>query len=201
MYPRILYPLLAYRSFLAPILHLCAVVVPGWLIARLSLRRAPEHRVSLARELLLLTFVVYLTLLAAVTLTPNHSARYDTDASVGLDLRPSLTSLTCSTPSVPRGSAARSFCMRNARGNVALFFPLGLLIPFIWPPLRLARALGIVISVSAGIELAQYLTHVWVHRTADVNDVILNSVGAAVGLVLAYLLRAMRRQRAVASPS
>lgn len=199
MYPRILYPLLPYRSFLAPILTLWAVIVPCWLVLRLYLRRSPAHRVSLGRELLLLVFVAYVGVLGAATLSPSHSARYDADTSVGLDLQPSLRSLTCSTPNLARASTARGFCIRNAGGNVALFFPLGFLIPFVWPRLGFWRALEISISVSVGIELVQYFSHSWMHRSADVNDVILNTVGATIGLVLAYALRAMRGERVVAS--
>jgi glycopeptide antibiotics resistance protein len=33
----------------------------------------------------------------------------------------------------------------------------------------------------------------WIHRTVDVNDVILNSLGASLGLVVVFLLRSLRK--------
>ncbi len=73
MIPRFLYPFLAYRSLLFPFLALSAITVPCWLIFRLYRRRTSAHRPSFSREFLLLTFVVYLSGLAAVTLIPNNA--------------------------------------------------------------------------------------------------------------------------------
>jgi glycopeptide antibiotics resistance protein len=50
----------------------------------------------------------------------------------------------------------------------------------------------IAIAVSCSIELVQYLSRAWGHRTADVNDVILNVLGASLGLALVFLLRLRR---------
>jgi Glycopeptide antibiotics resistance protein len=195
MYPRFLYPLLPYRSFVAPTLLVCVIVAPCWLGVRILRLRSLGRKVSLRREALLLAFVVYLAALAAVTLTPNHSSRYDADPTMGIDLRPSLASVACIGPNMPRGSTAHSFCVRNARGNFLLFFPLGILIPVVWRRFRFGRALGIAVGVSCSIELAQYVSHAWVHRTADINDVILNSAGAGLGLLLVLLLRMRPRAR------
>jgi glycopeptide antibiotics resistance protein len=44
--------------------------------------------------------------------------------------------------------------------------------------------------VSCSIELVQYLSRAWgSKRLADVNDVVLNVVGASLGLALVSLLR------------
>jgi glycopeptide antibiotics resistance protein len=50
----------------------------------------------------------------------------------------------------------------------------------------------IAIAVSSSIELVQYLSRAWSNRTADVNDGILNSLGAGLGLGLVFLLRLRR---------
>ena len=145
---------------------------------------------SIQREILLLAAVVYLSGLAVATLSPNRSSRYRAENTVGLELRPSLSSLTCSSATLPRGSTAQSFCVRNARGNLLLFVPLGVLLPLVWRRLRFWSGLRIAIALSVGIELLQYLSRTWgVNRTADVNDVVLNSVGACLGLLLVSLLR------------
>jgi glycopeptide antibiotics resistance protein len=195
MFRHLLYPLLPYRSIVYPFLVLSAITVPLWLIFRLRRGRTVEHRASFARELLLLTFVVYLSGLAAATLEPNRHSRAPVAATDGLELRPDLTSLTCSSASLPRGSTARAFCVRNARGNFALFIPLGILLPLVWRRLRFWRGLGIAIALSVGIELAQYLTRPWSNRLADVNDVILNVFGACAGLVIVSLLRVRQGAR------
>lgn len=190
MLREIFYAFLPYRSFLAPILVLSAIVVPCWLVFRLYRHRSPRHRLSLRREILLLTFVVYLAGLAAATLTPNRSSRLLAAGTGGIELRPKLASLTCASPTLPEGSTAQAFCVHNARGNVMLFFPLGILLPLVWGRLRFWKGLQIAIALSCGIELLQFVSSAWgSYRAADVNDVILNTFGAGLGLAIVSLLR------------
>jgi len=199
MFRHLLYPFLPYRSFFFPFLVLSAIAVPCWLIFRLYRLRTPGHRLSFRREILLLTFVVYLCGLATATLIPNHNSRLAAEAAVRIDLHPNLASLTCSSATLPRGSTARAFCVHNARGNVMLFFPLGILIPLVWRRLRFWRGIQIAIAVSCSIELLQYLSRAWSNRSADVNDVVLNVLGACLGLVLVYLLRLRQGTRSAAA--
>jgi glycopeptide antibiotics resistance protein len=75
-------------------------------------------------------------------------------------------------------------------GNILLFVPLGLLVGalssekkrFIWVFLSLVVA-------SALVEVVQYA--VVAGRTASTTDVILNSLGAAVGLTIAGIVAAI----------
>jgi glycopeptide antibiotics resistance protein len=73
-------------------------------------------------------------------------------------------------------------------GNVALFLPLGLLLPLVWEPMfsRLAPTLIVGFGASAAIELAQ-LTVVD-GRVGASDDVILNVSGVFVGWLLWRLL-------------
>jgi glycopeptide antibiotics resistance protein len=200
MVPRILYPFLPYRSLLVPFLVLSAITVPCWAIVRLVRLRIRGKRVSLPRELLLLAFVVYLSGLAAATLTPNRPSRLVAETTAGVELRPNLGSLTCSSAALPRGSRAQAFCVHNARGNVILFFPLGILIPLVWRRLRFWRGMQIALALSLSIELIQYVSRAWgSYRSADVNDVILNVVGAGLGLAVVFLLRSRPGARPVVS--
>jgi len=189
MLPRFMYPFLPYRSFFFPFLVLSVIAVPCWLVFRLYRLRTRARPLSFHREILLLIVVLYLSGLAAATLTPSHPSRLLAEASVGIELQPNLASLTCSSAILPSGSTARAFCVRNARGNAILFFPLGILIPLVWRRLRFWRGIQIAIALSCSIELVQYLSRAWGHRTADVNDVVLNGLGACLGLVLVSLLQ------------
>ena len=196
MFRHLLYPFLPYRSLAFPFLVLSAIAIPCWLVFRLYRLRTPGNGLSFHREILLLTFVVYLSGLAAATLLPNHNSRSAAQSAMGIDLRPNLTSLTCSSAILPRNSTARGFCVHNARGNVMLFFPLGILIPLVWRRLTFWNGIQIAIALSISIELVQYFSRAWgSNRSADVNDVILNGVGAFLGLALVFLLRLRRGTR------
>ena len=186
----LIYPFLVYRSVLYPTLILSLIVVPCWLVFRLYRVRASGHHPSFGREVLLLTFIVYLCGLAAATLNPNDRPRMRTPAMPAVELRPNLATLACSSPTLQSGSNARFFCMYNAKGNVLLFFPLGILIPLIWRRLRFWNVILIAIAVSLSIEVLQYVSRAWgSYRLADINDVILNTFGACLGLAVVSVLR------------
>jgi glycopeptide antibiotics resistance protein len=200
MFRHLLYPFLPYRSFAYPFLVLSAIAIPCWLVFRLYRLRTPGHRLSFHREILLLIFVVYLSGLATATLIPNHNSRSAAEAAVGIELHPNLASLTCSSAILPTGSTAQAFCVHNARGNVMLFFPLGILIPLVWRRLTFWNGIQIAIALSVSIELVQYLSRAWSNRSADVNDVVLNVLGACLGLAIVFLLRLRRGTRQVVPP-
>lgn len=186
-------PLLRYRGALhqlgVPFLILCALALPCWLVVRVYRHRALGKRVSFRREVLLLTGVVYLLGVAAVTLTPNRSSRVRAAGAGGIELHPRLASLTCSQATLSSGSN-RGFCLDNAVGNVVLFIPLGILLPLVWRRLRFSGAVSIAIALSSSVEILQYVSSAWgSYRAADVNDVILNVFGACLGLALVSLLR------------
>lgn len=72
-------------------------------------------------------------------------------------------------------------------GNVGLLLPLGLIGPLVMPSLRRApRVAFVALALSIAIELAQLLgTSVrFINRSVDVDDVILNVVGALLGWLL-----------------
>ena len=175
-----------YRQVGVPFFILSVIALPCWLVFRLYRLRTLGHPLSARREILLLTGVVYLLCLVTLTLTANRGSRLRAESTAGIELQPNLASLTCSSASLPRAPNARMFCLQNAAGNVLLFFPLGIFLPLVWKHLRFWRGIQIAIALSISIELVQYLSS---SRSADVNDVILNGLGASLGLVLVYLLR------------
>ena len=175
-----------YQQVGFPFLVLSAIALPCWLVFRLYRIRTPGHILSARREILLVTAVFYLLGLVTLTLTPNAGSRSRSEGRAEIELRPNPASLTCSSASLPAAPNARTFCVQNAAGNVLLFFPLGIFLPLVWRRLRFWRGIQIAIALSIGIELVQYLSG---HRSADINDVILNTLGAGLGLVLVYLIR------------
>ena len=184
------YQFLPYRSYAFPILVLSAIVLPCWLAFRLYRFRTTGRRVSFRREFLLLILVFYLVGLAVATLTPNRSDRLIAEGRGGIELRPNLALLTCSPAFMPHGASVGRFCEYNRRANLALFFPLGILIPLVGTSVRFKRGILIAIGLSFSIELVQYLSSAWgSYRAVDVNDFILNVFGAALGLALVSLLR------------
>jgi glycopeptide antibiotics resistance protein len=185
-----------YRQVGFPFFILSAIALPCWLIFRLYIRRALGKPLSARREMLLLTVVVYFLCVATLTLTPNRGSRARDAPARGIELQPNLASLTCSSAILPTAPNARMFCVQNAAGNVLLFFPLGILLPLVLTRLRFWRGMQIAIALSIGIELVQYFSSAWrSYRSADINDVILNVLGACLGMVIVHLLRLRKTAR------
>ena len=82
--------------------------------------------------------------------------------------------------------------LRIAVLNLFVLFPAGLYLPFLFVRLRSWPALAaLAVAGGASIELGQLATSLVVGhlaRSIDVDDVILNTAGLAVGLVLARRL-------------
>lgn len=79
--------------------------------------------------------------------------------------------------------SARPHLMRlavvNLFGNVLMFLPLGFFLPAIWQRLRrLWKVLLLTAAIVTAVELTQMLTLV---GSCDIDDLILNLLGAALG--------------------
>ena len=190
MLREIYYQFLAYRSLIRPFLVVSAILVPCWLLFRWFRSRGGGRSVSMGRETLLLVFVVYLGCLAAATLEPNYNPRLRIEDTTGIEFRPDLLTLTCSPALAPAGSSVPAFCGYNAKGNLLLFLPLGLLVPLIWKRLSMWKGILIAIGLSVAIEILQLFSRSWgSYRATDINDVLLNVFGAFIGLAIVFLLR------------
>jgi glycopeptide antibiotics resistance protein len=74
--------------------------------------------------------------------------------------------------------------------NVIMFVPFGVLVPVLWPRLDAAsRLAGRALAVSTVIELTQLVLGVTLgsRRTVDVNDLIANTAGGLLGLLILRL--------------
>jgi glycopeptide antibiotics resistance protein len=132
--------------------------------------------------------VLYAAALAVVTLAP---IRWRSDLGRYRDnWRPQLVPIWNLVVNLRDGDRVLA-TLAGAAGNVALFLPLGFLLPLLAPRLdRLWRTAGAGFALSVAIELSQ-VAFPGVRR-ADVNDVLLNTLGAALGF-LAYRLAARAR--------
>lgn len=133
-------------------------------------------KVPLFRNLLIAAFFVYLVLVCGVTLFPipyQEGAGFDVPynfvpfASIGGALKDGV------------GQA-----IRNIGGNLLLLLPLGMLLPLLSRKLPFWKCLLLLIAASIGIELAQHLIGLAIgyrYRSVDVDDVLLNLLGGALG--------------------
>jgi glycopeptide antibiotics resistance protein len=75
-----------------------------------------------------------------------------------------------------------TFVIQNILGNVFLFIPLGILLPILIPSVASFSRISIAgIALSAMYEVIQLIK---VYGIFDVDDIILNSIGAVIGFII-----------------
>lgn len=140
---------------------------------------AATARVALVGYLLFIGFTVWLpaNVSAKVTGLVGVMARWVSDAGIA-----------------PYYQSAVVF---EFLANVALFVPVGFLLPLAWSRLRLWQVVLIGALMSGLIESVQGLMP---SRYPTISDVIANSLGTLVGGVIAVLLILMLPSRSARSP-
>ena len=77
--------------------------------------------------------------------------------------------------------------VKNLVGNVALFIPLGFFPPLLWDRYRrLWKTAALAAITMVIVEFTQVLT---LRGQCDIDDVILNTLGAAIGYGIFYILQ------------
>ena len=88
---------------------------------------------------------------------------------------------------------SRGDIVKNVLGNVLMFVPLGIVWPVCFERLRTpVKAIATGASISLLIELLQLPFY---GRVSDVDDLLLNSLGFAIGYGIYLLWRAVARRR------
>ena len=127
-------------------------------------------------------FIGYLMLLIYLTLFSKYFGRLFSHR--GINLVPFLTINRC------LNSQNLSITLTNIAGNIAAFVPLGLLFPSIIKRLnKFLIVISITTFTSLAIEIMQYVLEVGI---SDIDDLILNVLGGAVGFVIFKLIKAIK---------
>jgi glycopeptide antibiotics resistance protein len=140
------------------------------------------------RKILVAIFVVYLGVVAALTVVPAHLTplRIRSTDPNHINLIPLDYSFRCFRQDRGMHPHLTAFCLRNTLGNVALFMPLGILLPLIDTRFRtFKRMLLIGLALSLAIETVQFgLRFIGNPRAVDIDDVLLNTLGACLGFLI-----------------
>ena len=75
--------------------------------------------------------------------------------------------------------------IKNSLLNIALFVPLGLLLPLLWKRYRDVRY---TLAFSFGLSLVIELSQLFTYRATDVDDLITNTLGGILGWCTARML-------------
>jgi len=174
------------QTFFIHTLPVTAVVFLCVFICRLIyLKKSKKpHNTAKIREAAFLLFMAYMSAVAAATVVSTNFVQGLT-GSFGflenLNLVPFKQFYEVYSSS---GEFGISFFVANILGNIGLFVPIGFFIPLLWN-VKARKAVLYGCFVSCCIEVLQLP----LVRVTDIDDVILNTAGAALGCFMYFVLR------------
>ncbi len=150
---------------------LAALVMGAVVVVTVAMLATPrERRGSVGRLLLRLTLVGYVAALLVVTLSGGSAGGVNVVPLAGI--RAQL------------GNVNRELGIANIVGNVLMFVPVPVLARATWVP-----SWPLAFAAGAGLSLAIEATQLFAGRSADIDDVLLNSAGALLGAAAGWAVR------------
>ena len=166
---------------------ICLCVLPVWGIVRKPWKRPWR------RECMLGLFVAYIAALLVMALEGAWTAPADM-LTAALDRIASQEGIYL-TPLSTIGKQIRDLpsdeSLTQLLGNTVLFAPWGFFLPMLWKKFRrLLPVAGMCLGLTCFIEFTQ----LFIGRTVDVDDLILNFLGSMGGAGLWWIIRRLRKE-------
>ena len=138
------------------------------LISREILQRA--LRWSKKRKILTALFAVYIFAVLWLTLIDRQWGKRQAELMPFWEVRNLLENISI--------KYLRDFWLVQIFGNIAMFIPLGVLLPYLCGITKFKKVFLMSLAFSAGIEITQYITG---RGLCEFDDVFNNTLGACVG--------------------
>jgi glycopeptide antibiotics resistance protein len=181
-----------HSTFFKPVVILLAVAIPAWFIGRRAFRKKTTGiDISFSREFLLFVFYLYLIAIAAITIVPLSYSVHRTPGENDLNFIPFKTTMNAIRHAMKYERFRIGMLFQNTAGNIVMFIPLGFLLPLVIKKINsFPRIFFAGLLFSVFIESIQYAERSFgVYRSVDIDDVILNTIGAVAGWIILCVMR------------
>ncbi|MGN0426874.1 MAG: VanZ family protein [Agathobacter sp.] len=187
-------------QYIFKMLPFCFIGFVLCLIIRIVFLNKKKAKILIKNEFILCVFTAYCFGLASQTIMPHWNCGIDSTtgkpfldvfwtnnlASVNLIPLKSIIEQLCDNNSVVAQEDIASVSMLNLMANLLLFLPLGFFVPLLWGKFNnVKKIVYLGIGVSALVEFIQ----MFVGRSTDIDDVILNTIGVLIGFLIFRLLK------------
>ena len=175
--------------YIDELFHIMIGFLPLYCIARiLWVQGSGSNRSRLVREIVMAVFVLFMIGLLTLTFREGQDVMKSTTFARawerlrrgdGVNLKPFYTIkrfLKVSSPYLIRV---------NIIGNIVMFMPWGLGLPLLW---KKFQSVWKVTIMSLALPLCIEFTQLFVGRTVDVDDIILNFIGGVLGGLIYLVL-------------
>lgn len=172
-----------------------ALALPVYLVIRVIVLKRRDGKPNLLHELALCLFVLWCVGTASQTVIPKFEFGVSGFGLVKsrireINLIPFRVFANTYTQTFVNG--LRSYFYINFLGNILLFVPFGFLVPLLW---RIKKHKVILSGCLASVLIE--ICQLFLSRSTDVDDVILNTLGTALGLMLFLLYYRCFKERAL----
>lgn len=173
----------AISNYIINMIPYMIIAVPIYLIIRFLMLRKTSRKFNLYHEITLLIFVIFIVGLASQTVIPkielgiNGNINILKNGTHGINLLP--LKVLFETYREVFINLNINYLIINFLGNIIMFMPIGFFIPLLWEiPDEKIIIVGFLFSLF--IEVCQ----LFLNRGTDVDDLILNTLGTILGLLV-----------------
>ena len=190
------------RMYLENLIIYMVVALPFYIVLRFIFIKRKRKQVKVLHEVILAIFTVYIIALASQTIIPqwNFGMMSDTgkfyfNVNITNDLAkvnliPFKTLYQYLFQTNVNVDSWSVVSLLNITGNILLFSPIGFFVPLFWARWRsFKKVLLLGLTVTLFIEITQ----LFIGRSTDIDDVILNTVGVLLGYGILSLLKIKRK--------
>lgn len=170
----------------------CCVAAVIYIVIRLVICAVKHKKFVLKKEIPIILFVAYCVGLFFATIPIYSVLHYGNHIMInGVYHSVNLIPFKQITGYIIRRDSIGEISFANLVGNILLFAPMGFLLPVIFKKMKnMPAAVLTGAVVSTCIEATQYLFG----RSADIDDVILNTVGTLLGFLLYLVIKAITKK-------
>jgi len=176
-----------------PTLIVLSISILAWILFRIVNHfLKPGHRISYKKETAWLLFAVYIVFIFCLTLLPVPMTLVDNPNAMDINLVPVINTVKQAMAIFSgHNTFKRLHVIENILGNIILFIPLGIIFYLFLPAHSLKKIILLAAICSLSLELMQLIGRQFGnYRTVDVDDIILNTMGALIGsLICRWLIK------------
>jgi glycopeptide antibiotics resistance protein len=183
-----------FHQLIKPLVFSFILILLSWLFGRLLLNKAGyQKKYPVSHEILLVTFLIYIAWVLCITLLPITVITTKLPIYKQVNLVPIVQTIRQYNSSF-HGTITylKPLFLLNLVGNIVLFIPFGLLLPLISKYKTFKKIFVFALLFSISIELLQFIVYYFgSFRSVDIDDVLLNAMGATIGFFVYTVGRRM----------
>lgn len=179
--------MLTVANYIRETLYYMALAVPVYIIIRLLVvknKKKKRFNTNAYHEIGLFLFAICLVGLFSQTLLPKFDI---TPAGIQIifpreegGINTELFTVVRQTFNVIKLTGSLDYFYINFIGNLVIFMPIGFFVPLLYKDMGVIKSTFTGFLISGGIEFLQ----LFVNRGTDVDDIMLNTIGAFLGYMV-----------------